>query len=120
MIADSVAFLVARGKRVLLDAEHFASTATRLDPGYALDCLRAAAAPGAGGSVLCDTNGGSLPARGPGRAGRAHGPARRGARVHTHDDSGCAVANTLVAVQAGAPRCRGRSTASGSAPATPT
>ena len=60
MIADSVAFLVGAGKRVLLDAEHFFD-GFALDPGYALDCLRAAADAGAERVVLCDTNGGSLP-----------------------------------------------------------
>src|SRR6202165_2124675 len=60
MIADSIAFLVGAGKRVLLDAEHFFDGLT-LDPGYALECLRAAAGAGAERLVLCDTNGGSLP-----------------------------------------------------------
>src|SRR5271157_993941 len=62
MIAESVAFLVAAGKRVLLDAEHFFD-GFNLDPGYALDCLRAGAEAGAERVVLCDTNGGSLPAQ---------------------------------------------------------
>src|ERR1700694_848566 len=60
MIGESVAFLVGAGKRVLLDAEHFFD-GFALDPGYALDCLRAAADAGAERLVLCDTNGGSLP-----------------------------------------------------------
>ena len=60
MIADSVAFLVAEGKRVLFDAEHFFD-GFALDPGYALACLRAAGEAGAERLVLCDTNGGSLP-----------------------------------------------------------
>src|SRR5262249_46850272 len=60
MIGDSVAFLVGAGKRVLLDAEHFFD-GFALDPGYSLDCLRAAAEAGAERLVLCDTNGGSLP-----------------------------------------------------------
>src|SRR5207302_1745562 len=60
MIADSVAFLVGAGKRVLFDAEHFFD-GFALDAGYALDCLRAAAEAGAERVVLCDTNGGSLP-----------------------------------------------------------
>src|SRR6201988_1768492 len=56
MISDSVAFLVGEGKRVLLDAEHFFD-GFALDPGYALDCLRAAADAGAERLVLCDTHG---------------------------------------------------------------
>src|SRR4029077_9585590 len=95
MIGDSVAFLVRAGKRVLFDAEHFFD-GLALDAGYALDCLRAARDAGAERLVLCDTNGGSLPPQI--RAAfaialEALGPAQLG--IHTHDDSGCAVANTL-------------------------
>ena len=107
MIAESVAFLAGAGKRVLLDAEHFFD-GFALDPGYALACLRAAAEAGAERVVLCDTNGGSLP------------PQIRTALavvsealpgfplgIHTHDDSGCAVANTLTAVECGATHVQG-------------
>ena len=85
MIADSVAFLVRAGKRVLLDAEHFFDGFT-LDAGYALDCLRAAAEAGAERLVLCDTNGGSLPPADPHRAGGRRPkrfPASRSASTHT-------------------------------------
>ena len=107
MIADSVRFLVGAGKRVLLDAEHFFDGFS-LDPGYALDCLRAAADAGAERLVLCDTNGGSLPPQirtafavvTEALPGVALG-------IHTHDDSGCAVANTLTAVEAGATQVQG-------------
>jgi 2-isopropylmalate synthase len=107
MIGDSVAFLVRAGKRVLFDAEHFFD-GLALEPGYALDCLRAARDAGAERLVLCDTNGGSLPPQI--RAafaivGEALGPAPLG--IHTHDDSGCAVANTLAAVEAGATQVQG-------------
>jgi 2-isopropylmalate synthase len=107
MIAESVAFLHAHGKRVLFDAEHFFD-GYLADPGYALDTLRAAAAAGAERVVLCDTNGGSLPGR-----VRAIVEAVRGEMpevalgIHTHDDGGCAVANTLVAVEAGATQVQG-------------
>jgi 2-isopropylmalate synthase len=107
MISESVAFLHAQGKRVLFDAEHFFD-GYAADPVYALDTLRAAAAAGAERIVLCDTNGGSLP-------GRVHAvvEAVRGELrdvplgIHTHDDGGCAVANTLVAVEAGATQVQG-------------
>ena len=107
MIADSVAFLVGAGKRVLFDAEHFFD-GFALDPGYSLDCLRAAAGAGAERVVLCDTNGGSLPPQirtafavvSEGLPGVPLG-------IHTHDDSGCAVANTLTAVEAGATQVQG-------------
>ena len=107
MIAESVAFLRSAGKRVLLDAEHFFD-GFALDPGYALDCLRAGAQAGAERVVLCDTNGGSLPPQirtafavvSEALAGAALG-------IHTHDDSGCAVANTLTAVECGATQVQG-------------
>jgi 2-isopropylmalate synthase len=107
MIGESVAFLVRAGKRVLFDAEHFFD-GLALDPGYALDCLRAAHQAGAERLVLCDTNGGSLPPQI--RAAfavvaDALGPVALG--IHTHDDSGCAVANTLAAVEAGASQVQG-------------
>jgi 2-isopropylmalate synthase len=107
MIGESVAFLVGQGKRVLLDAEHFFDGFT-LDPGYALDCARAAADAGAERIVLCDTNGGSLPPQI--RVALAViGEALPGVPlgIHTHDDSGCAVANTLVAVEGGATQVQG-------------
>ncbi len=107
MIADSVAFLVGSGKRVLLDAEHFFD-GFGLDPGYALDCLRAARDAGAERVVLCDTNGGSLPPQ----IRTAFAVVREALPgfplgIHTHDDSGCAVANTLTAVEAGATQVQG-------------
>jgi 2-isopropylmalate synthase len=107
MIGESIGFLVAQGKRVLLDAEHFFD-GFQLDPGYALDCLRAAVDAGAERVVLCDTNGGSLPMQirtalavvTEALPGVALG-------IHCHDDSGCAVANTLTAVEAGATQVQG-------------
>jgi 2-isopropylmalate synthase len=107
MIGESIAFLVAQGKRVLLDAEHFFDGFV-LDRDYAIECVRAAAAGGAERVVLCDTNGGSLPT-----GVRAAVAEVRAALpgvalgIHTHDDSGCAVANTLVAVEAGASQVQG-------------
>jgi 2-isopropylmalate synthase len=107
MIGDSISFLVGAGKRVLFDAEHFFD-GFELDAGYALACLRAASAAGAERVVLCDTNGGSLPRRvrtaiavvSEALPGVALG-------IHTHDDSGCAVANTLTAVESGVTQVQG-------------
>jgi 2-isopropylmalate synthase len=107
MIADSVGFLVGAGKRVLFDAEHFFD-GFALDAGYALDCLRAAAGAGAERVVLCDTNGGSLPPQirtAFAVVTEALGGTALG--IHTHDDSGCGVANTLAAVEAGATQVQG-------------
>jgi 2-isopropylmalate synthase len=107
MIGDSVAFLVGAGKRVLLDAEHFFD-GFALDPGYALDCLRAAIDAGAERVVLCDTNGGSLPPQ-IRTALAVVREALPGAPlgIHTHDDTGCGVANTLAAVEGGATHVQG-------------
>jgi 2-isopropylmalate synthase len=107
MIGESVAFLVSHGKRVLLDAEHFFD-GFQLDPGYSLDCLRAAVDAGAERVVLCDTNGGSLPPQ-IRTALAVVREALPGALlgIHCHDDSGCAVANTLTAVEAGATQVQG-------------
>ncbi len=107
MIADSVGFLAGEGKRVLLDAEHFFD-GFALDPGYALDCLRAAAEAGAERLVLCDTNGGSLPPQ-IRTALAVVREALPGAPlgIHCHDDSGCAVANSLTALESGATQVQG-------------
>jgi 2-isopropylmalate synthase len=107
MIAESIAFLVGAGKRVLLDAEHFFD-GFALDREYALECVRAAAAAGAERVVLCDTNGGSLPMGVREVVADVHAALPEVALgIHTHDDSGCAVANTLVAVEAGASQVQG-------------
>jgi 2-isopropylmalate synthase len=107
MIGDSIAFLIGEGKRVLFDAEHFFD-GYALDRDYALECLRAAAAAGAERVVLCDTNGGTLPTRLREVVAdvRTELPAVE-LGIHCHDDSGCAVANTLVAVEAGATQVQG-------------
>jgi 2-isopropylmalate synthase len=103
MIADSVGFLAAQGKRVIYDAEHFFD-GYRADPDYALRCLRAAAEAGAENVTLCDTNGSSVPAQVTEATARvvAELGDSVGVGIHTHDDAGCGVANTLVAVEAGA------------------
>ena len=107
MIADSVGFLVGEGKRVIFDAEHFFD-GYQLDPKYAIETLQAAMAAGSERIVLCDTNGGSLPNQV--RTIVSH--VRRSLAevtigIHVHDDSGCGVANTLVAVEAGATQVQG-------------
>jgi 2-isopropylmalate synthase len=103
MIADSVGWLVSQGKRVIYDAEHFFD-AFRDDAPYALRCLEAAAEAGAENVTLCDTNGSSLPSEVGEATARvvAELGEQVGVGIHTHDDAGCGVANTLVAVEAGA------------------
>jgi len=90
MIADSVAFLAARGKRVIYDAEHFFD-GYRDDPAYALRCLHAAAQAGAENLTLCDTNGATLPGAVAEATGRVIAELGDVASVgiHTHDDAGC-------------------------------
>jgi 2-isopropylmalate synthase len=107
MIAESVAFLVAQGKRVIYDAEHFFD-GFRDDTAYALECLRAAAGAGAERLVLCDTNGPSLPSQ-IARAVADVTLALPGVPIgiHCHNDGGCAVANTLMAVESGATQVQG-------------
>ncbi len=103
MIADSIAFCRARGKRPIFDAEHFFD-GYRDDSAYALECVRAAAEAGAENVTLCDTNGGSLPtfvAETTAAVIEALGDTVE-IGIHTHDDAGCAVANSLAAVEAGA------------------
>jgi 2-isopropylmalate synthase len=101
MVRDTVAFLTGEGRRVFLDAEHFFDGFAH-DPDCALRVLAAAMEAGADVAVLCDTNGGQLPLRLADTVGEV--VARTGYRVgiHCQDDTGCAVANTLAAVQAGA------------------
>jgi 2-isopropylmalate synthase len=103
MIADSIAFCRARGKRPFFDAEHFFD-GYREDSSFALECVTAAAEAGAENVTLCDTNGGGLPsfvAEATAVVVEAFGDAVE-IGIHTHDDSGCAVANSLAAVEAGA------------------
>ena len=107
MIADSVAFLKEHGLEVVFDAEHFFD-GYKSNPEYALACLRAASEAGADSIDLCETNGGALPFE----VGRIVGevvaafPGQRFG-IHCHNDSGCAVANTLEAVRAGATQVQG-------------
>lgn len=110
MISDTVAFLVAEGRRVVLDAEHFFD-GYRHDAQYATSAVTAAFEAGAEVVTLCDTNGGMLPTWigevvHELRAAGAVGPERL-LGVHAHNDSGCAVANSLAAVEAGVTHVQG-------------
>jgi 2-isopropylmalate synthase len=108
MIADSVRFLVEREKRVVYDAEHFFDGFAD-DPEYALQCLRTAVEAGAETVVCCDTNGGTLPDAVAVAMTRvvAELGAQAGIGIHCHDDAGCAVANSLAAVEHGATQVQG-------------
>ncbi len=107
MIGESISYLIAHGKRVLFDAEHVFD-GIKEDAEYALECLQVAARAGAERVVLCDTNGGSLPQEVQKAVETVHTHMPDVALgIHTHDDTGCGVANTLVAVQAGATQVQG-------------
>jgi 2-isopropylmalate synthase len=108
MVADSVRLLRGEGRQVFFDAEHFFDGHAH-DADYALAVVEAAAEAGAECVVLCDTNGGLLPDRVEAVTREVIG--RFGADtqvgVHVHNDTDCAVANSLVALQAGATHVQG-------------
>ena len=106
MIRDTVAHFHALGREVVFDAEHFFD-GWRLDAGYAVAALEAAAEGGADCLVLCDTNGGELPDV---VAERVAGLTERLGRplgIHPHNDAGLALANALAAVRAGCVQVQG-------------
>jgi len=108
MVSDSVRFLKAAGLRVFFDAEHFFD-GYKANPEFALRVLEAAATSGADCLVMCDTNGGSLPHEVQRIAGEVHSyfGADQQLGIHTQNDSGCAVANSVAAVLGGATQLQG-------------
>ena len=107
-ISDSVRHIVSKGREALFDCEHFFD-GYRENPKYALKAAKAAYDAGARWVVLCDTNGGALPAQifsatkaviDTGIPGKCIG-------IHTHDDTEHAVANSLAAIDAGARQVQG-------------
>jgi len=105
MVRDSVAHLTAEGQRVFLDAEHFFD-GYQADPSYALEVLRVAAEAGAAVLVLCDTNGGMLPSQLADIVGAVVADGLR-VGIHAHNDTACAVANSLAAIDVGATHVQG-------------
>jgi 2-isopropylmalate synthase len=108
MVQDSVEQLVSAGLQVFFDAEHAFDGYAR-NPEFALRVLEGAAEAGASVLVLCDTNGGSLPADVERIVGeiRQHLGTGVDLGVHLHDDTGCGVANALAGVRAGATQVQG-------------
>jgi len=106
MIADSVAYLKSKGRKVFFDAEHFFD-GYKANRTYALKTVDVAAEAGVDCVILCDTNGGALPAE----IAAAVRAARKASKVilgiHAHNDAELAVANTLAAVQAGVSQVQG-------------
>jgi 2-isopropylmalate synthase len=105
MVADSVAYLRNNGKTVMVDAEHFFDGYVE-NAGFSRDFLRVVEECGAT-PVLCDTNGGILPYQVERAVAEARLIAKGRLGVHFHNDSGCAVANSIVAVREGADHVQG-------------
>ncbi|MGW7610044.1 citramalate synthase [Streptomyces sp. NPDC054766] len=101
MVRDTVSHLVAQGRRVFVDCEHFFD-GYRANPEYATSVVRTAHEAGASVVVLCDTNGGMLPAQVQPIVHTVLTDTGARLGIHAQDDTGCAVANTLAAVDAGA------------------
>jgi 2-isopropylmalate synthase len=106
MVRGSIEFLRAQGRRVFFDAEHFFD-GFRSDPGFAMAVLAAAEEAGAERLVLCDTNGGMLPFEIDRIVREVKAQASVPLGIHVHNDAGCAVANSLVAVEAGVQQVQG-------------
>ena len=106
IIEQSVAYLKANGKRVIYDAEHFFD-GYKADHAYAFETLRAAIRGGAETVVLCDTNGGTLPWEVEAIVRELKPALAHPFGIHTHNDSECAVVNSLVGVREGAIHVQG-------------
>ncbi|MGI8664350.1 MAG: citramalate synthase [Acidimicrobiales bacterium] len=108
MVGESVRWLTGEGRNVFFDAEHFFD-GYKANPEFALRVLEAAAMGGASVLVLCDTNGGSLPHEVQRIVGdvKAHFGGDVALGIHTQNDSGCAVANSVAAVLGGATQLQG-------------
>jgi len=105
MITESIRYLKSKGLTVFFDAEHYFD-GYRMNPEYSRRTIESAAEAGADAVILCDTNGGTLPAD---IAAIVSASKDCGATlgIHAHNDSDLAVANTLAAVQAGAIQVQG-------------
>jgi len=106
IIEQSVAYLKANGKRVIYDAEHFFD-GYKADSSYALETLKAAVRGGVETVVLCDTNGGTMPWEVEGIIRELKPMLDHPFGIHTHNDSECAVVNSLIAVREGAMQVQG-------------
>ncbi len=106
IIEQSVAYLKANDKRVIYDAEHFFD-GYKLDSVYALETLQAAIRGGAETVVLCDTNGGTMPWEVESIVSVVKEAVLHPFGIHTHNDSECAVINSLIAIRAGAIQAQG-------------
>jgi 2-isopropylmalate synthase len=106
MIEDSVRFLVENDREVIFDAEHFFD-GYKADPEYAIATLKAAENGGASCLALCDTNGGTMPLEIEEIIKTVINRVKIPIGIHAHDDSGMAVANSIIALQCGAVQVHG-------------
>jgi 2-isopropylmalate synthase len=106
MIEDSVSFFKKHGKEVIYDAEHFFD-GFKDNSSYALKTLKAAVKGGADCLVLCDTNGGTLPSQIASITKKVKEEIDCEVGIHTHNDNGMAVANSIIAVENGATHIQG-------------
>ncbi len=106
MIYDTVEYLKKEGREVIYDAEHFFDGFKR-NRDYAIKCLLTARDAGADCMVLCDTNGGSMPSEIKSAMKEVKKNVKTPLGIHTHNDCEMAVANTIIAVQAGATQVQG-------------
>jgi 2-isopropylmalate synthase len=118
MVRDSVGYLREQGRRVFVDCEHFFD-GFRFDPEYTTSVVRAALDAGAERVVMCDTNGGMLPSM---ITAAVHdvvarlGISAEQLGIHTQNDTGCAIANTIAAVEAGVRHVQGTANGYGERP----
>lgn len=106
MVKETVAYLKKRGKEVIFDAEHFFD-GYKANPEYALEVLKAAADAGADCMVLCDTNGGGFPTEIYDVIKKVKDTFKIKIGIHCHNDCGMAIANSIMAVEAGADHVQG-------------
>ncbi len=106
MIEETIAFFREHGKSVIFDAEHFFD-GYKYNKEYAIRCLEAAVNAGAGSIVLCDTNGGAFPSEVFEATKEVVLAFRMPVGIHCHNDCGMAVANSVMAVEAGATHVQG-------------
>jgi len=112
MVSETVAYLKNLGREVIFDAEHFFD-GYKSNPGYAFKVLEAAAEGGADCLVLCDTNGGCFPSEVYEIVKKVRETFDIKIGIHTHNDGGMAVANSIMAVEAGAEHVQGTYTGFG-------
>jgi 2-isopropylmalate synthase len=112
MIRKTIEFLTAQGRKVFFDAEHYFD-GYKKNKSYALQTLKTAVLAGARRVILCDTNGGCFPNEIADIVKKTAQKIRVPLGIHTHNDTGCAIANTISAVQSGVRQVQGTFTGIG-------